>query len=78
MKVVREHTKVSQLELSWLAQQQILRFYITVKDPSTVAESQTTEQLKEKEFHIFRVQPARMPFQVLWKIRVLREITNRQ
>lgn len=44
-----------------------------MKNPSTVAERQTAEQLKEKEFHISWVEPTRVPLQILWKIRMLHE-----
>jgi len=66
-------TEVGQLELAFLADEQVLRLDVPVEDAPPVAVAEAAEELKEEELGVARRQTARMTLQVLRQVRVLRE-----
>ncbi len=66
-------TKVCQLQLSGLADEQVLRLDVPVQDPSAVTVGKTSEQLEQEQLHILGIQSALILLQVLRKVRVLQK-----
>jgi hypothetical protein len=67
----KDLTKVCQLELPLLRDEQVLRLDVSVQDPPPVAVGQAAEELEEEQLHVLRVQTALVPLKVLRQVRVL-------
>lgn len=71
-KSVDELTKIGQLELSQLTDEEVLRLDVSVQDSSPMAVRKTSKQLEEEQLDVLGVETARILLQVLREIRVLR------
>ena len=72
-----ELTKVGQLELADLADEEILRLDVSVQDAPLVAVVEAAQQLEQEQPHVARAQPARVLLEVLRQVGVLQPTEGR-